>query len=385
MPRKLLILSIAALVAITAGVWLASRGSSGGADGQRVLYPQLKGQLDSIESVRIYKAGDQRAVELRREDSRWKVVERAGYPADEAKLGRLVRAIADAKLFEEKTANPENYPALGVEEVSDAAASGVRVEIAGVQPPIDLIVGKAGPAGQSRYVRRVQEAQSWLVDADIDASASPAAWLRKDIVDVSADRMQSATVSLTGKKPYTAAKDSRTAVNFVIANLPKGKKLTYESAPNTFATALASLTLNDVEPAGEFEGKKPQAQATYTTFDGLVVQLDGWSNNEQRYIAVKTSFDPQIAERFALPTAAADDADDAEGADTNGEDASNAAKAAADQQDGAADGDARADHAGESNAAEEAAKANERLAGWVFEIPSYKYDQIFKPLEELIE
>src|SRR5690606_21334270 len=101
--------------------------------------------------------------------------------------------------------------------------------------------------------------------------------------------------------------------------------------------------------------------------------------------AVKTSFGPRIAERLALPTAAADDADDAEGADTNGEDASNAAKAAADQQDGAAEGDARADHAGESNAAEEAAKAHERLAGWVFQIPSNKYDQIFKPLEELIE
>jgi hypothetical protein len=35
-------------------------------------------------------------------------------------------------------------------------------------------------------------------------------------------------------------------------------------------------------------------------------------------------------------------------------------------------------------AAAEAEKLNAKLAGWEFEIPAYKYDAIFKPLEELL-
>jgi hypothetical protein len=35
--------------------------------------------------------------------------------------------------------------------------------------------------------------------------------------------------------------------------------------------------------------------------------------------------------------------------------------------------------------AEEASKANAQLTGWVYEIPAYKYDTIFKPLDELIK
>ena len=63
--RRLLILGIAAIVAIAAGVWLAGRqGSSGSTTEAAALYPQLKEQLNSVSAVRIYKAGDARVVEL---------------------------------------------------------------------------------------------------------------------------------------------------------------------------------------------------------------------------------------------------------------------------------------------------------------------------------
>ena len=37
------------------------------------------------------------------------------------------------------------------------------------------------------------------------------------------------------------------------------------------------------------------------------------------------------------------------------------------------------------NVEEEASKANAQLTGWVYEIPAYKYDAIFKPVDELIK
>ena len=72
-------------------------------------------------------------------------------------------------------------------------------------------------------MRRAGEPQSWLINATIDTSATPEAWLRKDIIDVSADRMQSATVTAKGAKPYTAAKSARADANFAVEGLAEGQ------------------------------------------------------------------------------------------------------------------------------------------------------------------
>jgi Domain of unknown function (DUF4340) len=361
--RRLLTLIVAALIAIGAGVWLATRQASTVAVQERAaLYPELKQQLDAVKGVRIYKAGDVRAVELMRQDGGWVVSERAGYPADESKLRKLLRSLADAKVYEEKTSNPAAYKSLGVEDINDSAATGVRFELTGQQAPVNLLVGKSGVGGESHYVRRAGEAQSWLVDNNIDTSASPDAWLRKDILEVSADRVQSASVSIKGKKTYTAAKGSRADAGFGVPDLPKGKKLSSPSAANGFSTALSGLTLADVQPASAFAAQAPDAQATFTTFDGLVAQLDGWSRDDKRFVALKTSHDAQIADRFKIATPPTDDK--ANSGDTKSASAPAESKT--------------------PNAAEEAKSANDRLAGWVYEIPSYRYEQIFKPLDQLL-
>ena len=178
--------------------------------------------------MHIYKAGDARVVELKKQGESWTVSERDNYPADESKVRKLLIAIADAKVFEEKTSNPESYATLGVEDTKGAGATSLRIELVGPPKPVNLIVGKQGVGARSNYVRRAGEPQSWLINATIDTSATPEAWLRKDIIDVSADRMQSAKVETKGAKPYTAAKGTRADTDFAVEGLPKGKSL---SAP----------------------------------------------------------------------------------------------------------------------------------------------------------
>ena len=310
--------------------------------------------------MQIFKAGDAHAVELTRKDGTWTVAERTGYPADEAKLRKLLRGLADAKVLEEKTSNPSNYKSLGVEDLTEGSATGLRVELEGAANPVNLIVGKSGPGARSHYVRRAGEPQSWLIDASIDSSASPDAWLRKDVVDVSADRIQSARVNASGK-PYTAAKAARADANFSVADLPRGKQLSSPAAANGVATALAGLTLSDVRSAATLD-TAPNAQATFTTFDGLVVQLDGWIRDDKRFVTLKTSHDPKVAERFKIAATPAD-----------GKSAAKDEKAAAQPPEAKA-----------PDVAAETASINARTQGWAYEIASYKYEQIFKPLDELL-
>lgn len=367
--KKLSILFAVGIVAILLGVWLAGRQPSSPAATSGALYPNLQSTLQNASSVRIYTAGDTLAVELTRDGDAWSVAQRDGYRADATKVRKLLLALADAQIKEEKTANPDNYPSLNVQDVSDANASGVRIEVAGVEPPVNLIVGKRGPGTDSRYVRRAGEAQSWLVATSLGDERAPGDWLDEEIFDITADRIQSATLTVGGAKPYTAAKRAQTDENFAVENLPKGKELYSESAANTLATALASLNLSDVRPAREFEGK-PDDRATYRTFDGLVLEIDGWHRDDKRYIAARSQFDAAAAERFKLVKT--------DQAQTTAEEDQKDEKSATDAQASSAASD-------KVNAEQQAAELANKLKDWVYEIPQYKYDAIFKPLKDLLK
>lgn len=379
--KNLGVLGLVALAAIGGGIWLASERSSSSIESAKALYPDLKKTLNDATAVRIHTAGDELAVEIARKDDAWGVTERHGYPADEAKLRKLLLGIANAELREQKTSNPENYSSLGVEDVSDANATGVRIEVAGVEPAVNLIVGKQGLSFDSQYVRKVGEEESWLIDASLDSSAKPEDWLRKSVIDVRADRIQSATIETKGAKPYTAAKDSRADADFAVEPLPKGKELSSSSAANSLATALAGLTLSDVRPASELEGK-PEAQATYRTFDGLIVEIDGWPLEEERFVVLRTRFDSALADRFKTP--AAEQSEDADEKQAKNESADEATTDATATDTAEASDEAQADEP-TVNVADEAAKLNASLEGWAFEIPDYKYDAIFKPLEDMLK
>lgn len=367
--RKLSILGLIAVLAVIAGVWLAGRQTSPPSIESAALYPDLKSELASITALRIVKAGGQPALEVRRGDNGWTVAERHDFPADEAKLRKLITSLTEAKVLEEKTSNPESYKALGVEDVSDAAAGGVQIELDGPKQPIKLIVGKQAQGAQSQYVRRAGEPKSWLVNKSIDTSSSADQWLRKDIIDVSADRVQSAEVTIDKSKPYSAAKKTRADADFAVEGLPKGKALSSPSAADNFATALAGLTLSDVKPASEVTDP-PSARTTIKTFDGLVTEVTGWQKDDKHYVALKTSYDAALADKFKVATADAEKKDPP----ASGEGAPPADKPA----------DAAATPA-TRNVAEESTKANAQANGWVYEIPAYKYDAIFKPLDELIK
>ena len=361
--RRPLILAALAIVVIAIALLLSRpHAPSASADRDRLLYPELKAKLDSVNTVRVVKGGESQIVAVERKGADWLVSDRAGYPADATKIRKFLIAAADAKLVEEKTSNPANYAAIAVEDVSAAAATGHRVEIGGGGAPISLIVGKQ--AGRSsQYVRRAADKQSWQISDSLEVPTTADVWLRKDIIDVFADRIQSATVTIGGGKPWSAVKATRTDSDFTVDGLPKGKELSSPAAANSIGSALASLTLADVRKASELQAQKPAAHTTFKSFDGLVVEVDGWAQDGKHYIALTTTYDEALAQRFKAPPA--------EPAKTPGADGKPAAPVAA--------------AAPERNVAQEVKAQNALFAGWAYEIPDYKYEAIFKPVDELLK
>jgi hypothetical protein len=305
-PTRFLALLVAALAVITFAFWLSTqrylpRDESFGA---RVL-PGLEARLDEVKGVRIVGAGGRTLVTLDRPDGRWEVAER-GYPADATRVRTLLNALAALQVVEPKTREAANHARLGVEDVGQAGAAGVRLDVRGPESPVSLIVGRdAEPDGV--YVRVPDEAQALLARPRLDLPRDPREWLARAVLDVAPSRIQSFEIEPAGQRPWRGEKDSRAVLHFAVTGLPTGRTLYAPDAADVLANALAGFEAEDVErvtvaPAAPVGG----ARAVYRTFDGLVVTLHGREDERGRWVRFEFAHDPALPARF--PPGAADEA-----------------------------------------------------------------------------
>ena len=141
---------LAALAALCGALFLNSQRNLPADARGAPLFPTLAAELETVTEVGILKGSATPAVTLHKTGGQWTVGERADYPADMAKLRGLLRALADAKITEEKTSDPANYPIIGVEDPTKAGCDGRagRPRREGWQS-----CGHRGQAGRRRHLR----------------------------------------------------------------------------------------------------------------------------------------------------------------------------------------------------------------------------------------
>jgi len=360
--RQLRILILVALAIVAGAIWIGVSRTAR-VEPSAALYPALKEQLGKVTGIKLSsKGGDkggEQAAELQSTNGEWQVKSRYNYAADKNKINALLLGLEEAQLREEKTGNADNYATLGVQD----GAGGARVELVGTEPAVNLIVGKQDPTTRFSFARRVGEKQSWLLNVALTAPTESNAWLRREIANIGADRIQEVAVQPAGSARYSAIKTKRTDANFDVSGIPKGRELNSVSAADSLAQSLVNLELDDVRPVAEVAANKPAAQTSFRTFDGLVIDVQGYVLDGKNWIVVKPSFDEALAKRFHVPTTPATAPD------------SKAPAPAPDKSfdDAVAKGKTDAD------------LLAKQVAGWAYEVATFKYDSLFKPLEPLLK
>lgn len=340
------------VVLLAAAVWVALVRDRTVTIDTTTLYPELAARIADVDTVRIRRAGNEVAVELKRDGERWRVQQRDGYPGEVGRIGVLIQDIAELRVLEEKTSVSSNYPELGVEDVSAPSAGGTQVEIlAGETPLAELIVGKAAAGMQATYVRKAGETASWMVNS-LRVSANPAEWIEPNVLHVDTDRVQQATLQIGRERPRIATKATRATTDFAVTGLGPGQKLRSAAAANGVAAGLIALQADDVRRADDNRGPA-SARATYRTFDGLEVEVQGWIDGDERWIATQARFDAALAARHAdepIP-----------------EQGVNLPRRTPEQ------------------VQQEVERINNRANGWIYRVAEYKYDGIFMPAERWTE
>jgi Domain of unknown function (DUF4340) len=313
------VLLIAALVAICGAFYLSSQRNLQKDTRGAPLFPTLAPELNSVTEVSITKGSATPAVTLHKTGGHWSVAERADYPADVAKLRRLLLALGDAKVVEEKTSDPANYPLIGVEDPAAAGASGTEVGVLAQDGKHAVIVGK--PVGEGTFVRRAGESKSYTVEPAISVEAEPRSWIDTQLIDIPTSSIQDVEFKpAAAGAGYSLHRLKPKEDGFTLDKIPAGRKALDAKALAPSASTLSGLAAEDVAAAKDVDFSQ-SAQAIFTLDDGNVITLTGAAVGDKRWIEVQSSKDTALA-----------------------------------------------------------AKAQNRA----FEVASYRYDAIFRPLEQLL-
>lgn len=366
--RSLIVLAILAVLVVAGALWLANQRGPRSAAAQTRVLPALEGSINEVNELHVVTAGDKSAVTLKRDEKFWRVMERDGYPADAGKLRKLLIDLGDLAIVEEKTSNPESYAKLGVEDLTAPAASGVRIDLLGLEKPASVIVGKSA-GGDSAYVRVAGAATSLQAKPQLSVEREPKNWLERAIIDIAPERVQEVRLNLPRAASYTITRAKMGDADFTVPALPKGKILASPTAANPIGSALAGLSLDDVQraPASE-DWTKEEQRSEYRLFDGTIVIVTGRKDGDKHFIRLAVGFDEAQHQRFAV----------------------GAASAPAEKPTAATlPAPAPAAEATKPPPTLEELRANAqtsaaRVDGWIYEIPAYKFETLFQPLDDLL-
>ena len=260
----------------------------------QALYPQLSKQLNDVNEVVVESSAG--LVNIHRNGERWLVKQRNDYPADMGKLKQVILGLADMKLIEAKTQRSESYSKLGIEEPTEENSKNLRVILkSGENELASIIIGNersgSGGASQSRYVRKSGDAQSWLVKTDIAIDKEAQHWLDDTLADIKAERIRSIQYKQADGKSMTITKNQFDAKDYSVLALPKDKEINSQSTVNNLATALQSLTLQDVVPATAAKTDSKPNSTEIQTYDGLVIRINSYLQDGQTLNIFEANFD----------------------------------------------------------------------------------------------
>jgi hypothetical protein len=315
-------LLIAAVLAISGALYLSARRNAQRETQGTALLPSLAGELNTVTSLSVRRGSATPTVTVHEKDGRWTVAERADYPADVSKLRKLLQALSDAKIVEQKTSKRTSFAIIGVEDPGLPGAAGTEISITAQDGKHAVIVGK--PIGEGNFARRSDEETSYSVEPAISFETEPRYWIDSKLIDIAAAAVQSVEIKPAAQPAYTVRRDkaagaadkstgatdkptgaadkagaaTNAADTFTLEGVPPGRKAADPAALAPSPTALSALTADDVTPASDVDFSKATV-ATVTLSDGNVLTVTGATVGDKHWIELQASKDTALDAKTA--------------------------------------------------------------------------------------
>lgn len=310
------------------------------------LLPGLAAVANELDYIRLVAGGDETIATFERTDGLWRLKEASSYPADWSRLKTLLSGLSGAEVIEEKTSNPELYARLGVEDISEPGATGIRIEFAESTELPALIVGNQATGREGQYVRLAGAQSSGLIGIKLDVPTDRMQWLNRKIIDIAADEVVEVTVTHPDGEIVNVRKKSADDKNFELQEMPPGREIKSEWTVNSLGGSLAALQLDELASDTGIDWSNPVVFSLLTA-DGM--RASCWLADHQEllwircgvsvYQALKNETDPAQEASQELAEELTDRVNE----------------------------------------------INERVSGWAYQIPQSRFDSMTKRMEDLLQ
>jgi hypothetical protein len=335
--RGLVVLCVLGAVALGGGWYFGTArepSEQTGVVNGALMFPDLTAHLADAARIEITHQG--KTIALVRlgdkAESPWGLAQRGMYPVQATKLREMLTALTELRLVEPRTTDPAMFPRLGLADATgaDSTADLLHVSDSKSNPIAELLVGHRrvhteGNVPDEVYVRRPNETQTWLAEGSLQVDADPQQWLDRDIMNIDHARIAGVVVHRGDTELDFAAKDGKLVLT-APANAPKLDDYKLDDVDR----GLELLTFEDVTPDKDAAAAKvgePIGTSVFTTSDGLAVHVTVLKGEKD------------IWARFAVD--------------------------------------------GTDKSKDEAAKLNAKLAGWTFQLGSWKQAGLTPDLDTL--
>jgi hypothetical protein len=347
--KKLALLGIIAVLMAAAAI-LQHRIGRGTETAGFESAPLIEGlNIDAIAAIEISGGQGSQTVKLIRENDRFTVSNKNNYPADAAKINNLINQCLDIRAVEKITSDPRNHPDLQVSE--DTARYVIAFLNSEQQPIVTLVLSPSDSETNTAYARLLSENDVYSIQSSPWFNTRPIDYIDTELVSVSRDAINSVAVKTSESSYVLTSPEGSAAIQ--LEKMPAGKQF-QETAHQTVFNALSSLRFEDVSRPAGLEADLTFDQ-TYNCklYDLTVYKLEIAKNEDKTYVKVSADFLDKTPVEKTMGQV-----------ETDEELKKKEAKLLA------------IDKVKDFNAAHK---------GWIYQIPSYKADQLTKPLSELIE
>lgn len=384
----LIILAVLIGFAVIYEKGLTSRVNSAalaGAPMRQLLLPELSSAdtnlAERIRGLRILDG--EKKVNVALADGRWTVAERSGYPASYTKIESAVKALSEMKVKGKREIGKSVLGEVKLLPPGEGAAdkTGLQVELLDEKGGAlaGLIAGAStstsggasaasgnmfGGPGEMRFVRvpgGKDRDTVWSVDDSFyELSSEPKDWLDKAFVDVR--KIKSADITTVNAADSWKAERKDENAAFTLANAAKDDELDTAKADG-LNSLMSGVLFNDVLPKDKVNAEfmKSAVKAKLVTFDGFTYDIEALQqkgseadSTEKDYITVKVS--AEIPKERKAP------------ADEKPED-----KKKKDDE-----------FAASNKVLEDKLTKEKAMEGWVYEVPSYNLNVLFKKRSEVL-
>ncbi len=339
-------------------------------------FSDLLQNVNQVAEVKIKSASNN--ITLIRKGGSWYVLEKGQYPAADEKARAVILGLARLEKIEPKTSNPKLYEKLGVQGVTETSAESTLIQLISEHGK-DLavvIVGKARgangkPGLQQIYVRRPDDAQTWLVEGNLPKMGATADWLRQELAKIDASRVWQVRVKHQDGDVLTVLKKAPAGPDFTLLELTSGETIESQYSLNRIADSFRKLRFADVismDKAPATEGGNV-TEAELLTFDGLRITMKAHRRDDKIYARLSAAFDQALMQK--QPTDIKSEASTPAGASNNrGAEGSSKTKA-------------RLQTKEQTQA--EAENLQTLWQSWVYVIPAYQFDNITVKKKDLLK